>query len=83
MGQDRGEVSSQGKYKLVWGGGKGRILEKDEEGVDCCGPRNIWEEEVLGEFSGWVQKVSDLEPTHHRGSREDPGGGGTQGAHYY
>ena len=31
------------------------MSEKDEEGVDWCGPRNFWEEEVLCEFSGWVQ----------------------------
>ena len=28
---------------LVGGGGKGRMLDKDEEGVDWCGSMNIVE----------------------------------------
>ena len=57
------------------------MFEKDEEGVDWCGARNLREEEVIGEVSGWVQKESVLESTHHRYSREDPRGEGTSGFH--
>ena len=32
------------------------MFEKDEEGVDWCGTRNLREEEVLSEVSGWVRK---------------------------
>ena len=27
-----------------------------EEGVDWCSTMNIWEEEVIGEVSGWLRK---------------------------
>ena len=43
-----------------------------EEGVDWCGTRILWEEEVLREVSGWERKGSDLESTHHHDSREEP-----------
>ena len=29
------------------------MFKKDEELVDLCGPMNLWEEYVIGEFSGW------------------------------
>ena len=48
---------------------KGRIFKKDEGGVYWCGPRSIWEEEVIGEVLGWVRKVSDLISAHHSDSR--------------
>ena len=32
----------------------GRIFEAVKEVVDWCGPRSLWEEEVLGEVSGWL-----------------------------
>ena len=34
---------------LVGGGGKGRMLDKDEEGVDWCGSSYLGEKEVLVE----------------------------------
>ena len=30
------------------------MFEKYGEGFDWCGLRNIWEEAVLGDVSGWV-----------------------------
>ena len=41
---------SQGKDRLVGGGGKGRVFGKNEEIVDSCGARNLGEEEVLGDI---------------------------------
>ena len=32
------------------------MFKKDEEGVEWSCERNIGEEEVLGEVSGWVRK---------------------------
>ena len=45
---DVGEV----KGRWFWWGGKGSIFEAVKEGVDWCGPRNLWKEEVIGVFSG-------------------------------
>ena len=36
------------------------MFKKDEEGVEWCGARNLEEEEVIGDFSGWVHKESVL-----------------------
>ena len=69
--------SSQVKDRRVVVGGNGRVFKKDEEGVDWYGLRNILEEEVIVEVSGWVQKGYEIESTHHHYSRENPGGGGT------
>ena len=52
--QDPSGGGSQGQGRCDGGGGKGRIFEAIEEGVEWCGPRSIWEEEVLGEVSVWV-----------------------------
>ena len=43
-----------GKDRLVGGGFKGSVLDKDEEVVYWCDPIIIWEEEVIGEVSVWV-----------------------------
>ena len=47
--QDCGRDGSQGKDRWFGGGGKVRMFEKDEEGVEWCGPINLWYEEFLGE----------------------------------
>ena len=39
------------------------------KGVDWCGPRSLWEEEVIGDFSGWVKKGSGIKSAHLRDSR--------------
>ena len=41
---------------MSWGRRQGRVFEKDEEGVEWCGSRNIGEEEVIGEVSGLARK---------------------------
>ena len=51
---------------------EGSIFDKDQEVVHWCVPRSIWEEEVLGEVSVWVRKVSDLRSTKNSDSREEP-----------
>ena len=54
------------------------MFEVVEEGVYWCILISLWEEEVLGEFSVWFQKVSYLESTHRSDIREEPYEGGTR-----
>ena len=52
-GENSGRDDSKGKYGWVGGGVKCMMFKKYEEVVDLCGPMNLWEEYVIGEFSGW------------------------------
>ena len=51
-GQDPDGDGCEGHGGQVGGGSKGRILEAIKEGLEWCGTRSLWEEEVIGKVSG-------------------------------